>query len=143
MFNDKTLDLDLEEGASLVFSLKLESETEVCTTHPITGENTNCHTQSAATDISGGSFSGGIVVNFGDAPVVSFTLTKEGTGAAGIVFMELTQPQVQTIADLVRPNYSLNNNKRLRNVGHYDVTYSAEGMSTRIMEGKVTMSLGS
>jgi hypothetical protein len=143
MFNDKTLDIELEEGASLAFSLKLDSESELCTAHPITGEQTNCQTVSTPTDISGGNFSGKIVIKFGSAAISSFTFVKEGTGSTGIVFMQLSGAQVNTIADIVRTNSPLNKNSRLRDVGYYDITYSSDNMTTRIMEGKVTMSLGS
>jgi hypothetical protein len=142
MFDDKTLDIILEEGASLSMSLKLDSETEVCTEHPITGEPTNCYIQTTPTDISGGNFKGDIVVKFGSNSIASFTLTKQ-TGNIGVVIMNITKEQVQDIAELVRDEASLNKNSRLRNVGFYDVTYTTQGRTTRIMEGRVTMSLGS
>lgn len=142
MFSDKTMDLVLEEGASLAFSLKLESETEVCTPHPVTGEDTVCHIQRTTTDISTGTFAGNIVAKFGEVAIASFIMTKDGDGTSGVVTMVLQQGTVQAIANSVRDSAPINSNKRLRDVGFYSVTYSTSEGQTRIMEGRVTMSLG-
>ena len=142
MFNDKTLDITLEEGASLAYSLKLESEVEVCVPHPLTGEDTNCHTVTNPTNLLGVTFEGTIIPEFGTAAIATFTMTIEGDGSTGIVVMSLTEANVQGVADLVRDNSPLNRNPRLRDVGFYTITHSIGAEQTRLMEGQVSMSLG-
>lgn len=142
MFNDKTLDITLEEGASLAYSLKLESETEVCVPHPLTGEETNCTIVPVATDISATTFTGSIISGFGGTSLADFTFVKQGTGELGIVQLSLSKEEIQSIANLVRGYTQVLGNPRLRDVGFYTVTYNTGESQTRLMEGRVTMSLG-
>ncbi len=142
MFNDKTLDITLDEGASLAYSLALESELEVCTAHPITGENTNCHIQATPTDISAATFTGSIVAEFGGSVLATFTTALVGDGSTGVVRVSLSKTTIETLADLVRDNPPIQKNPRLRDLGFYNINYITAGSQVRIMEGRVTISLG-
>lgn len=142
MINDRTLDITLDEGAGLYYTLELTNEEETCDTHPITGEDTNCVVTQVVADLTGATIAGNITDEFGGSILGTFTCGLTTDGSDGLIDISLSEATIQGLANSVRTEASYGNDPRLRFVGYYDIILTTSGESNRLMEGKVIMSLG-
>lgn len=142
--NEKTLDLELEEGANFGIKLTFEEVTQECVEHPVTGELTNCKDVSSYIDLTDLTFQADIrkTLEEGSPVLGSFTFVINGPigGEADMLMSTGEIADLGLLADDKRDTF----NPRLRFLGYYDVvTHDVVSLlDTRILQGKVYINDG-
>lgn len=143
-YNEKSLDIVLEDNADFGLRLTLSSITEECDSHPVSGEQINCRDVETPIDLTTITFSGSISKSLdeGSATIENFTfIVNDAT--SGQVEMTLTKAQVKALVTQASSERSASN-PRQRFLGYYDVMSfeSQANVNTRIMQGRVYISDG-
>ncbi|ATS94091.1 putative tail protein 1 [Pectobacterium phage DU_PP_V] len=93
------------------------------------------------TDLTGLAISGSIATSLGANPIVNFTSTIRDA-EAGLATISLTKAEVAVLVSNASTTPVDKFDTRKRFVGYYDILVSRTSMTTRIIQGRIFVSLG-